>query len=627
MEWEVAYEPLDIIWVEEANKIYACCQDGVYELPRETIDSDDDDDLFLFDESESVKKKRCVVAEKVKKKAVILKIKFKRSAKCFDYHNGVLYSLHIKGDQAYVETTSLHTFQCSNPSLCVVQGENQIFGDSWILVESDELFVFVFGHCYKGILDNTASRISLRKLAQIQQKIQLYSEGLIERPHYDGNDLIEKIIDKKELVSKKDSPKMVKENCQDMKFISHEHVLLLSNGTLTEYKKNGRTYNKKQMPFLVSMCRPLGQGKYYKGYCHVVTKYFSIYKRRVSTAVQQTNDDDDNGLATNNQALTDILDSSKDLEVLIAKRKYCEDMLQQLGLCTLSSDERINFDADFRINEEDMLILTVTNNGPFDLIGRYWSLHLNFGNRWQKRLPLPMQLFRKGSKWSLPATSLSHFTVEDLPLKVTSALMFHHDVNDLVIATYPWLQYSLTVTDLIRWKATLNCDTSALVEESFDFNGSDTHFESFLRGLNAQKISSKEEKSNETNDKAATLCLNVKGKHERKTQRLIDNLIEGIECSADRKTTYIDVLKVPMILSFQLEKDFIFLTIRSRHVDDFDYALQLKEDILKHAEGKTKKSNVIRTVKAAIASIDFESSDKDLALQHCYRYWREANCS
>ena len=293
MEWEVAQNPLDIVWVEEDDKVYACCQDGVYELPKDTIDSDDDDYLFLFDES--VKKKRCLVSEKVKKKAAILRIKFKRNAKCFDYHRGVLYSLHIKADQAYVETNSLHDFHCTNPSLCVVHGENQIFGDSWISVESDNLFVFVFGHCYKGILDNTASRISLRKLAnQIHHKIQLYSEGLIERPHYDGDDLIENIIDKQTLVSNKDSkPKLVKEKCQDLTFISHEIVLLLRSGILTEYQKSGRTYNKKQMPFHVSMYRPLGQGKYYKGYCHVVTKYFSIYKRRVSTAVHQTNDDDD----------------------------------------------------------------------------------------------------------------------------------------------------------------------------------------------------------------------------------------------------------------------------------------------------------------------------------------------
>ena len=130
----------------------------------------------------------------------------------------------------------------------------------------------------------------------------------------------------------------------------------------------------------------------------------------------------------------------------------------------------------------------------------------------------------------------------------------------------------------------------------------------------------------ETHDIAAPLCLSVKGKHERKTQRFIDNLKEGFE--ADKKTTYIDVLKIPLILSVeQVEEDFISLTIRSRHVDDFDYALQLKEDILKHTEQKFKtKQNVIRTVKAAIASIDFDSSDKDLALQHCYQYWRD-NCS
>ena len=97
-----------------------------------------------------------------------------------------------------------------------------------------------------------------------------------------------------------------------------------------------------------------------------------------------------------------------------------------------------------------------------------------------------MELFRKGSKWSLPAMSLSYYSIDDLPLKVTSTLMFHHDVNDLVIATYPWLSYNLSITDLIRWKATLN-DTCIGSEESFDCSP-DAHFESFLRSLNAQKI-------------------------------------------------------------------------------------------------------------------------------------------
>ena len=207
----------------------------------------------------------------------------------------------------------------------------------------------------------------------MQNKIQLFSEGHVRRPSYEGDDLIEKIIDQQSLsLATKNLPKQINNKYTDIEFIDHESVILLDEkGVLSEYKKSGRNVVKHQVPFLVSKARPCKQSAE-KAY-FVISKYYSIYKKHVLSQEKQTSNNY-YGLATN--ALTDIIERSKDLEDLMKSRKELSDTLEQLQLCV--NHHSLEFGADCHTNDEGIIILTIHHNCEINLIGKYWSLHVQF---------------------------------------------------------------------------------------------------------------------------------------------------------------------------------------------------------------------------------------------------------
>ena len=649
MEWHVKSKCLDLIWHHDI--LYLACQDALYELeiPKKghSLDSlqDDyeDEDFFQLFEKTTARKKKCVLADiALKVQNALLKVKFKREAICFchDTTNEILYSLHSKGNTKayYVEATDLRTFQCCNPTLCMVTEQTHSSSDkTWMLVEGRSFFLFV-NHCYRGIINESGICSNLEKVPKIRLKIDLFLDGWVSRPKYAGDDILEKILDKQCLLLSQ-SQAILKENFQDFRFISHERlVVLTSEGTLVEYRKDGRKISKVD---ILSTHATLITSK--ANILYFVTRYGSIYSVDTNHYQTVTMTCNDNAECYNEETnLTDIIiKSSRDLQILVAKQKEKAATLQQLKL---ASEDSISLKTQVVVdfNAGGMLILTLTNTSHSELLGKHWTFHLSLGCQGgvQKVFPLPMKVFAKGAQWSLKAMSVKHcIALEDLPIRITFFLVFSHcqgNDNLVNISTSPWY-YTLTTLDFIQWRSNLADGTSVVADEasagivSNNFDKSqdttDMNLRSLIRQLNRKKISFGD-KADFSNDKqglvTVTLCLNEKLKDKH---RLFKELFETFSC---QQTHYIDLLGIPMSLHGKMESNgqCLRLTLRTQHRQDLDYALQLKKDLMAPMMEEERplrgKADVIRTVKTALTSIDCQSADSDLALQRCYQLLRSS---
>ena len=677
MEWHVKSKCLDLIWHHDI--LYLACQDALYELEMagkkgHTLhDDNEEEDFFQLFETSSTSKKKCVLPDNtaLKVQNALLKVKFKREAICFchDTSNEILYSLHSKGNSKayYVEATDLKTFQCSNPSLCIIdtpdgQARSSNLDRPWMLVDGRSFFIFV-NHCYRGRLNESGRNCSSINLEQvpgkIRLKIDLFLDGWVSRPRYAGNDLLEKILDEKQSQfncdDQKEEARILRENFQDFRFISHEQlVVLTSEGTLVEYRKDGGKISKVNIPSThVTLITSKANILYF------VTRYGSVYSVDTNHYYQTMR-----GMTYNDNEETDLTDmiikSSRDLQILAAKQKEKAATLQQLKLAVASAEDCIRLKTQVIVdfNEADngggMLILTLTNTSGSELLGRHWSFHLSFGCQGvQKIFPLPMKVLAKGAQWSLKVMPVKQYiALEDLPIRMTFSLVFSHsqgDNNLVNISTSPW-HYTLTSLDFIQWRSSLADGTLVEADEamvsSSNFDTSDMNLRSLIRQLNRKKISSDglEHKiatdcSSDMPKVIVNLCLNEKLKDKH---RLFKELEETFACK--QRTHYIDLLGIRMSLHGTMESTFLQLTIRTQYRQDLNYALQLKKDLLTMGRmtmeeqhplcdaGKEADHTVIRTVKSALASIDFVGKQSDeadnnaeMALQRCYQLLRSTH--
>ena len=379
-EWHIKSKCLDLICYQD--NLYIACQDALYELQLPNSknqlaleDEEDHEDFFrLFgsdNEGQPKPKRPCMLTD-IKVQKALLKVKFKREAICFchDSSRGLLYSLHSKGhDTVYVEATDLSNFQTCNPSLCMIKDQKAV-GKPWMLVEGRSFFLFL-NQCYRGLLnDSITMDHQLEPMPGIRLKIDLYLQGLVSRPNYPGDDLLEQVLDKQRLEDKSNNHRVLKESFQDLRFLSHERlVVLTSNGSLREYRKDGRVISK--VDILASHVLLMTA---MNGLLYFVTRYGSIYRLKDKG---QTREELGNNYS-NNEALTDtIIKSSRDLQDLVAQHKEKTAMLQQLQLAL----ELEAMKTHVHIDNDKMLILSMTyqdgSGKQRPLVGKYWSLHLS----------------------------------------------------------------------------------------------------------------------------------------------------------------------------------------------------------------------------------------------------------
>ena len=145
---------------------------------------------------------------------------------------------------------------------------------------------------------------------------------------------------------------------------------------------------------------------------------------------------------------------------------------------------------------------------------------------------------------------------------------------------------------------------------------------SFLRGLNSKKIP--QFGPSRDNDLAVTLTLCLTEKLQSK-HNVFKELIETF--ASGQLTHYIGLLGTAMSLQGTLDTNWIHLTIRTQNPKDFDYALQLKKDLMRYMteHSMSRNTQLIKRVKMALTKIDCDSNDKDLAVQRCYQFMRGAN--
>jgi hypothetical protein len=458
--WRVPHPPLDLVWSQD--KIFICCQDGVYQLEDEETKiqdlDDDDDDFDIFfnndDDSHSSAKKR-LCRDSMPERQVqtaVLKIKFKKPAISFATYDGsILLSLHRKNSSthAFIEATDLTTFHCKNPNVCVLEQDDQ--EDLQVLTEQEDpcswmylctrsslqddsilgqqqqksknnlcLFVRCFGKTMIGILDkdHKTSLNSISHPGSIKTKADLHLAPILKRqPAPKSLDLIQRIIDQQQVnLTQFQASPMSKDDISDILCVSRDIILVMSKHNLVQYVKSGRAVTKVVIP----IAEPLAMRIKNDQECLILTAYGAVYQLDVpfeqhdDGAITSSSSSSDivEKSSSSAQVLSDILEASRNLERLNLKRTDCEGQLEQVRICLR---DRLDLSAKMVVEDDDnTLIFTVINTGLYDFIGRYWSLKLSI-NGLLRTFSLPMRSFRPRMRWKVKL-KLGPVDVENLPL-------------------------------------------------------------------------------------------------------------------------------------------------------------------------------------------------------------------
>ena len=283
-------------------------------------------------------------------------------------------------------------------------------------------------------------------------------------------------------------------------------------------------------------------------------------------------------------------------------------------LAVTSADD-LDVDAEKRI-----LILTIHNKQT--LHGQYWSLavSLRCDKDW-KIFSLPMKLLPMNSKWKFHIPLDFDISLQDLPIKVKSKLIFKSTRENLKLELDPWLDTELTALHFVRIKSGLvttndsnNQDNKEVsnIANDFDLNEDDfdgASFEDFLDKVNAQRVLSevtisKSLKSVIVNVSSTDDIKFLRGQHE--------------------KTLYIDLLGTALSVSIEPHNK---LTIRGSNLEAM---LKLKQDILskssKGNSGGLGQQSWMSSITNIIETID-DYDEKDCRLDYCYKNLRDNSSS
>jgi len=555
---------------------FACCKDGIYALTstenNDSLDFDEaDDDIF------AEPKKPCLVPSVSKDIDGVLRVKFKREALCFTVLDKIIFSLHLhrNGNQAYIEATCLETFQCKNPNMCLLTN-NGAERDSvcWMLTSEDgKIVVHCFGITYigkfrsPGLVDDG---LEIQKCSA-KNRLELYAKNILQRPKIVSADIIERIVDE------------------------------------FKYQKSGRIVWKTEIPILhVSRVRSQGCATSSATGFYVMTNYGTIY----SLCLPYNCSSSPIPTGTQVSSIESILQRSEELHFFNKKKDSLNNFLDQLQLALNGNSDLVsltNTSEDLEIDtQKQIVILTIQVNQI--LHGCYWNLAVSFrgGTNW-KIFSLPMKVLSKDTKWKLRVPIDFEICLHDLPITVTSKLIFKSNKDDLKLDLDPWLHTELTSLNFLRIKSSLvssneSDDKDKLLVED-DLN--QASFEDFLQKLNNQRVLSD-----------VTSCKDLKS--------VIVNVAstDSIKFLSDLKETttlYVDLFGALLSLSVENQCK---INIRGRNLEAM---LKLKQDMLTQSskeKGTSQKS--LRNIISIIETIA-DGDEKDRRLDYCYKHLRNNN--
>ena len=603
--WECSFLPIDIIAFQ--SNLYACCEDGVYELTLNScLETDldfEDDDLFM----ESSSKKICQEpTEKIENTAGLLKVKFKRKSlafSCFQSRN--LVSLHQKnGREFYIEVTDLMTFNCKNPNLSLVTIDQKNSDKVWMMINDDLLAVHIFGSTFKGKFDGQS--LDLKK-CHVQTKLDLFIENVFHRPRIQSEKIIEKIID--ELKIEKSVLSACKETALvtspdgvcDINFVSHDLVLIVLNdgdkkGQLLQYQKNGKDVWKTEIPIShVSMTR---KGLSNQG-CLVMTTYGALY----TIPLPYESDSECNQEINEQDPVKSILESSQKIRDFNAKKVELAIGLEQLKIAL---GDKCQLNHELYVDERKTLHLILSTE-DHELYGQYWSIQVNIMS-YVMVCPLQTALLKKKSKWTIKVPLDFEIGLSDLPVPIDLKMIFSYQ-NELKIELSQCIKTELNALHFFKVASTLFSS-----DQDAPTSSQDT-FEDFLSNLNSRNYASNDFTGQ---SKSYSVMLNLKPPKE--------NLVEFLSC--DDKTIYGCLFDASLTLNVDKNNNCWKVAIRGK---DLSYVLRLKKDLLARFDPFLPCKKSLKKVLNLIESPEDEagkSSEKDSdggtdQLDLCYNYLRQ----
>jgi hypothetical protein len=259
------------------------------------------------------------------------------------------------------------------------------------------------------------------------------------------------------------------------------------------------------------------------------------------------------------------LQRSEELHFFNKKKDSLNNFLDQLQLALNGKNDIVsltNTSEDLEVDtQKQIVILTIQVNQI--LYGCYWNLAVSFrgGTNW-KIFSLPMKVLSKDTKWKLRVPIDFEICLHDLPITVTSKLIFKSNKDDLKLDLDPWLHTELTSLNFLRIKSSLVSSNQSddkdklLVEDDL----SQASFEEFLQKLNSQRVLNE-----------VTSCKDLKS--------VIVNLAstDSIKFLRDLKETttlYVDLFGALLSLSVENQCK---INIRGRNLEAM---LKLKQDML-----------------------------------------------
>ena len=587
------YDIIGLTHVSEHSRLYVVTSTAVFEINTNCKNEDSDEELFEVEETKGF--------------SPTLKVKFKKEvlaccrAKNSQVHS--LYTLHKKNSKhIFIEETDLTSFQCINPNVYDVELMEEYAGEckAWMTSTIDsELIFHYWDRTYRIQMDSSPPYSA--EIISASTKVELFLHHQLLRPKLESKDMIAKIIDlQKVLVNESASPVFGFETINDLVFLSSEELVLALN-QLHYYSKNGKEVVKLchyDISHIQSFC-VLDNSNY----AYVITFYGSIYKVSLKKRDQQTGVTQELAVKT----FDTLIETSKELELLLDQRTTLEDELLQLQTC-LKGECQYSYEIRILDNNlgTEMEVSIISHSDGIILENWHCCIFL-FGTCHD--MAMPKGKFN-GMKWKVKVPLHKNVQISDLPLKLT-IMYYLKKQNQNILMADAGHSIVLSSIDFLRINSIMTEDET-LGTPHEDNNES---FEDFVSSINSQKALYPPELSYNLPDVDKSILLNLdleclSSAYFFKTLKEINETVFEINATLFEKQVKIKVKKTDSAIEIHM------------FCINLDILLQLKRDILRSCNASaimfdSEKISILSNLQTVMAK---KISEERLRL--CYQNLR-----
>ena len=435
---------------------------------------------------------------------------------------------------------------------------------AWMVSSNNsDLFFHYWDRTYRVHIEDSSPPYSAEIISE-STKVELFLHHQILRPNLESKDMIAKIIDlQKILVNESASPVFGLETISDLVFLSSEELLILALNELHYYSRNGKEVVKLShydISHIQSFCVIDNDNVY------AITFYRSIYKVPLKKKDQQVG-------VTQEMAVKSfdiMIQTSKELELLLDKRTILEDELLQLQTC-LEGDCQYSYEIRI-VNSPPELEISIISHSESIILENWHCCIFLFGTCHD--MAMPTGKFNR-MKWKVKVPLHKTVQMSDLPLKLT-VMYYLKKHNQKILMANSGHCLVLTPIDFLRINSIMTED----VTSGTSHENNNESFEDFVSSVNAQKAFNPTENGCNSLEIEKSVSLKLDLKHLSsayffKTVKEINEALFDINASLFEKQVKIKVKKTDTVIDIHM------------YSIDLDVLLELKRDILKSCKTST----------------------------------------